>query len=321
VKFNFLPPKGGRVERSHKVHATLDSLSRLQARASGFSFLPQQPLNSLLAGRHASRLRGRGLNFDEIRHYLPGDDVRCMDWKVTARMRKPHVRVYTEERDRSVLLIVDQRRTMFFGSRRCMKSVAAAEVAALAAWKVLDSGDRLGGLVFNDERMDWIAPHGSRQRVMHFLGRLVELNQALSIDVTQETNAEQLDEALKRISQLAKHDCLVIVVTDGFGVSEETVRLAARIQQRNDLIWIRIFDQFESELPNVGRANFSLGPTRMTVDTSTARLRERFGAQFEEQMAWARNSALRAEVPHIPIDAGKDVAWQIRRLLGQGGLQ
>ena len=90
-------------------------------------------MHSILAGRHASRLRGRGLNFEEIRRYLPGDDTRNMDWKVTARMRKPHVRVYTEERDRPCLLVVDQRQSMFFGTRRCMKSVAAAEVAALAA--------------------------------------------------------------------------------------------------------------------------------------------------------------------------------------------
>jgi uncharacterized protein (DUF58 family) len=241
-----------------------------------------------------------------------------MDWKVTARMRKPHVRVYTEERDRSVLLVVDQRRSMFFGSRRCMKSVAAAEVAALAAWKVMDSGDRLGGLLFNDETMDWIAPHGSRQRVMQFLGRLASLNQALGAGSQLQANPGQLDEALGRAGKLAKHDCLVIVVTDGFGVTEQTVGLAARIQQRNDLVWVRIFDRFESELPDVGRASFSAGAASLTIDTSAPRLRHRFGAQFGEQMDWARNRALRAEVPHLPIDAGAEVAPQIRRLLGQG---
>jgi DNA polymerase III delta prime subunit len=98
----------------------------------GFSFLLRQPVYSILAGRHASRLRGRGLNFEEIRRYLPGDDIRNMDWRVTARTRRPHVRVYTEERDRPLLLVIDQRQSMFFGSRRAMKSVVAAEAAALA---------------------------------------------------------------------------------------------------------------------------------------------------------------------------------------------
>ncbi|MGD8898369.1 MAG: DUF58 domain-containing protein, partial [Acidobacteriota bacterium] len=102
----------------------------LEYRAEGYSFLPRQPVHSVLAGRHASRMRGRGLNFEEIRGYLPGDDIRTIDWKVTARTREPHVRVYTEERDRPALLLVDQRQSMFFGSRRAMKSVVAAEVAA-----------------------------------------------------------------------------------------------------------------------------------------------------------------------------------------------
>ena len=114
------------------VYVELDQLVRLQYRASGFSFLPRQPVHSLLAGRRGSRLRGRGLDFEEIRGYLPGDDIRTMDWRVTARTRKPHVRVYTEERDRPVLLVVDQRLGMFFGSRRAMKSVVAAVLEQVA---------------------------------------------------------------------------------------------------------------------------------------------------------------------------------------------
>ena len=114
-----------------QVTTTLDSLLRLKSEARGFSFLPRQPVSSLLAGRHASRLRGRGLAFEELRHYNQGDDVRTIDWKATARLRSPQVRVYSEERERPVLLVVDQRRPMFFGSRRAMKSVAAAEITAL----------------------------------------------------------------------------------------------------------------------------------------------------------------------------------------------
>src|SRR5215475_5939729 len=119
------------------VYATLEDLVRFRHRDMRFSFLPKQPVQSLLAGRHASRLRGRGLNFEEIRRYLPGDDIRQIDWKATMRTRKTQSRVYTEERERTVLLVVDQRITMFFGSVANMKSVTAAEVAALGAWRVL----------------------------------------------------------------------------------------------------------------------------------------------------------------------------------------
>ena len=144
------------------VYVTLDELVRLQHKASGFSFLPRQPVHSILSGRHASKLRGRGLNFEELRNYLPGDDTRNIDWKVTARTRVPHVRVYTEEKDRTVWLLIDQRVNMFFGSQQRMKSVVAAQVAAISAWRVLSVGDRVGALVFNDSEISVIQPHRSQ---------------------------------------------------------------------------------------------------------------------------------------------------------------
>src|SRR5215471_16922821 len=151
-------PKVSAQTRQSGVYADLDELVALQHRAHGFSFLPRQPLPSLLAGRHASRLRGRGLNFEEIRRYQMGDDIRQIDWKVTARTRKTHTRVFTEERERSTLLLVDQRLNMFFGSTKNMKSVTAAETAALAAWRVLSQQDRVGALVFNDSRVTEVRP-------------------------------------------------------------------------------------------------------------------------------------------------------------------
>src|ERR1700742_3614630 len=141
------------------AYADLGALIRLRFQAHGFSLLPRQPVHSILAGRHASRLRGRGLNFEEIRRYLPGDDVRQIDWKVTMRTGKTHCRVYTEEKERSVLLVVDQRLSMFFGSVKNMKSLTAAEVTALAAWRVVAQKDRVGAIVFNDTKIAEVRPH------------------------------------------------------------------------------------------------------------------------------------------------------------------
>ena len=100
------------------IYTNLHALVRLRYGSEGFNYLPRQPVRSMLSGRRRSRLRGRGLDFDELRHYRPGDDIRTMDWRVTNRTGKPHVRVYTEERDRPVIAVVDQRLPMFFGSRR-----------------------------------------------------------------------------------------------------------------------------------------------------------------------------------------------------------
>ena len=168
------------------VRTSLETLVGLKGEARGFSFLPRQPITSLLAGRHSSRLRGRGLDFEELRHYQPGDDIRTMDWRATARLRAPHVRVYTEERERPVLLVVDQRMPMFFGSRRAMKSVVAAEIAALGAWRALSSGDRVGGIVFNDHEITDLVPHRSQARLLRLLHEVVRFNRMLADQAGEE---------------------------------------------------------------------------------------------------------------------------------------
>src|SRR5262245_51129175 len=199
------------------VYVTLGDLVALQHRTHGFSFLPRQPVQSLLAGRHASRLRGRGLNFEEIRRYQIGDDIRQIDWKVTARTRKTHSRVFTEERERTTLLLVDQRITMFFGSVQKMKSVIAAETAALAAWRVLAQKDRVGALVFNDSDIVEIRPQRSHSTVMRILKAVVEQNHALSLTAGLHSNPGMFNEALRRCDRLARHDCLVCMISDAAG--------------------------------------------------------------------------------------------------------
>ena len=163
-----------------QVYVSLGQLMALQFQARGLSFIARQPQGSLLAGNHASRLRGRGLNFDELRRYQPGDDLRHLDWRASLRTGKPVVRSYTEERDRPALIVVDQRMSMFFGSVRSFKSAVAAQLAALAAWMVFGAGDRVGGVVFNDERIDAVAPLRSRKRVEALCTRIVQHNQALN---------------------------------------------------------------------------------------------------------------------------------------------
>ncbi len=136
---------GSPVESSiGRVYVDPSHLAKLEFLARGLSFVAPAPLSSILSGNHASRLRGRGLNFEEIRSYLPGDDVRHIDWKVSLRLGKAQVRAYTEERDRPMLVVVDQRMSMFFGSSRAFKSVVAAEVVALAVWMGFAAGDRVG---------------------------------------------------------------------------------------------------------------------------------------------------------------------------------
>lgn len=299
------------------VYVSLPELIALQHKARGFSFLPRQPIHSLLAGQHASRLRGRGLDFEELRHYQFGDDVRQIDWKATNRTRRTQLRVFSEERERTVLLVVDQRLSMFFGSQRCMKSVTAAETAGLAAWRVIFVKDRIGAVVFNDSTIAEMRPQRSRGRVMQILGAVIEQNHALAIDVGLNANASMLNEALGRAERLATHDALVCLITDGQGADEETQRLATRIARHNDVLVVLVFDPLEVDLPNAGLVVFSEGARQLEVNTGSERLRTAFRASFDERLERARKFLLRREVPLIPISTAEDVAEQLRRLLGR----
>jgi uncharacterized protein (DUF58 family) len=133
-----------------EIAVTLDDLMRYEWLVQTGKLLPSHPVYSILAGRHSSKLRGRGLDFEEVRPYIPGDDIRNIDWRVTARTGKTHSKVFTEEKERPTFILLDQTSWMFFGSTRFAKSVSAAQAAALGAFYTIKRGDRTGGIIFKE---------------------------------------------------------------------------------------------------------------------------------------------------------------------------
>lgn len=301
-----------------RIHVTLDHLAALAAHA-GFDFLPRQPVGSVLSGRRASRLRGRGLEFEEIRAYLPGDDIRAMDWRVTARTGAPHVRVTREERDRPALILVDQRQAMFFGSKLNMKSVTAAEAAALAAWRILAAGDRVGGLVFSDTTMRDVRPARSQGAVLRALGLLAEANGALSATAAHVADAPaMLNRALERAAGIVTHDWLVLVVSDFDGANEASFRTLSRMARGNDLVLALVHDPMAQEVPKTGRVVVGDGRLQVELDLSTSRVQENLAAAGGERLrnllAWQE----RLDAAILPLGTGEDTFQQLRRLFGFG---
>src|SRR5215471_10104626 len=231
------------------VYVDLDELIALEHRGRKVSFLPRRRVHSLLSGRFASRLRGRGLNFEEIRDYRAGDDVRAIDWKVTARLREPHIRVFNEERDRQAILVVDQRLSMFFGSRLSMKSVTAAQAAAIGAWRILAAGDRVGGIVFNDSDLAEVRPRRSRATALQILSTIVARNQALGVGRGLATAPSMLNTALQRARRLALHDAAVIIISDFDGADDETRKMIGAMTRHNDVVGLLVHDPLQSDLP------------------------------------------------------------------------
>jgi uncharacterized protein (DUF58 family) len=298
------------------VYVDLDELIGLEQRGRRISFLPRQPVHSLLSGRFASRMRGRGLNFEEIRDYRPGDDVRSIDWKVTARLQKPHVRVFNEERDRQALLVVDQRLSMFFGSRLSMKSVTAAQAAAIGAWRVLGVGDRVGAIVFNDSDLVEIGARRSRATVLQILSAIVAQNEVLGVGRGLVTAPIMLNTALEHATRRALHDATIIVISDFDGADDATRKMIGAMTQHNDVVALLVHDPLQSDLPASAAMTVTDGELQIQLEVGRDSVRQGIMQMTEARLrgvfAWTRELG----VPVLPLSAAEETAPQLRRLLG-----
>jgi uncharacterized protein (DUF58 family) len=301
-----------------RVYTPLSHLQSLEPAARKLSFLPRQPANSVLSGRHASRLRGRGLSFEELRDYLPGDDIRTIDWKVTARTGSPHVRVYTEERDRPSYLLVDQRMSMFFGSTLNMKSVTAAEAAAIAAIRILDQGDRVGGIIFDDNEVVEIPAKRSRRSLDRFLTRIAEKNLALSADVGKVAEPLHLNRPLESLTKIVTHNHLVIVFSDFDQVDDQTEELLRTISAHNDLILCLVIDPFGQSLPEKLRITASDGELQFQIDSEDKQAFAAIARSARERIQHVYDWQKALDLSVIPLTTGEETVPQLVRLLQEG---
>jgi uncharacterized protein (DUF58 family) len=241
-----------------------------------------------------------------------------MDWKVTARTRSPHVRVYTEEKDRAVVLIVDQRINMFFGTRDKLKSVTAAELAALGAWRAVKVGDRVGAVVFNDTEIVDIRPQRSQKTVMSILGTVIRMNHELQADSSVEPNPDMLNRALEKALRLVPHDALIVMISDYFGVNEQTERLTARMAEHNDVLALLVHDPIRLQ-PAEQTLTVSDGALQMEIDLADMRVREKLAEDYRDEEQHIKRFLNRLAAPFLMVSNEGDVVDQVRRLLGVPG--
>jgi uncharacterized protein (DUF58 family) len=297
------------------AYAELDSLIALQFKARGFALTHSQPMHSLLFGRHSSHVRGRGLDFEEMRNYVLGDDVRRIDWRVTARMQKPFVRVYSEERDRPTMVVVDQRINMFFGSRVSMKSVVAAEIAALAAWRVFQQGDRIGAFIFNDDETEQVPIHRSRGNVLRILDRIAHQNKQLRGNLPVQSRPERLNEVLRAVTRVCHHDALIIIASDFDGANQNTRDLLLNLSRSNDVVCCLTYDPLAVKLPAAEQFVVSNGELQVELLLGQEKIRKSIldasDTRIRSILAWQKEIG----VSVLPISTADDVAAQIHHLL------
>ena len=307
----------GSVIADGSVYVSLEQLMLLEYRVRDLSFLSRQPLSSVLSGSHAARLRGRGLSFDELRQYTPGDDLRHLDWRASLRYSKPFVRSYTEERDRPTLLLVDQRMSMYFGSRQCFKSVTAAQLGAIGAWMAFHAGDRVGGLVFNDQQIDTVRPLRSRARVEALCSAVVRHNQALHASHVDDEQPEQLDRVLRQCLGIAGHDHLIVIISDFSGVTDHTLQLLRQLRAHNDVLALQVFDPIALQLPEQGRVMVTQGELQVELEIARRQVHRPLGEFLSARLKAVAALLRRSQVPLMMFSTGRDSLVQLRAELGR----
>ena len=296
------------------VFISLQDLLKMEHHARNFSFQARkQKVRSILGGKHASKLRGRGLDFEEVRNYVAGDDIRNIDWKVTARTQKTHSKVFSEEKEKPALIVVDQSKSMFFGSQRKTKSVVAAEVAALAAFRILKEGDRVGGIVFADEGIDIIYPKRDRKNILRFFEKIVERNRQLEHSSPVKFE-EALKETLAKIRNIVTHDFLVLIISDFQRYSPEVIKFISQTAQHNDVVLVKVYDPMEKEIPKT-KLVAGDGEKQIFVDGESKNLRQSFLEGFEKDYTSFEGQVKKHRIPLMLIDTVSDVQEQFKAIL------
>ena len=222
------------------------------------------------------RSRGRGIDYVESRVYQPGDDIRSMDWRVTARSGRPHTKLYQQENARQVYLLVDFGASMFFGTRRAFKSVAAAETAALLCWAAVQRGARMGALINNATRIVHVRDRDGRRGALAILQALVSLGNARGPEPT----VTPLSATLRRARHVFRPDALMIVISDFAALAGDAEQELARLGQKHQLLLIQVYDPLEASPPPPGHYAITDGRDATVIDTRSASLRTDYESYF-----------------------------------------
>ncbi|WP_210395538.1 DUF58 domain-containing protein [Motiliproteus sediminis] len=234
--------------RLHGIYPALDELVALHRFAGRCSLAARRVSHSPLAGEWRTHQRGRGIDFDQVRAYQAGDDIRAIDWRVTARRQAPHTKLYREERERPVLLAADLRSPMFFGSRVCYKSVQACAVATLLSWIALAGRDRVGGVVFGDDQHYDIRPQRSRHSVLALIQQLQQFASRLTTPCPI-TPAAPLSQLLDKLLPTAHTGAALFILSDFHDLDQRCEQRLFQLARHNDLTLIQVRDPLEMNLP------------------------------------------------------------------------
>lgn len=276
----------------------LKKVRRIEIKARGLS-------RQIFAGQYHSAFRGRGMAFSEVREYAVGDDVRDIDWNVTARYARPYVKVFEEERELTVMLMVDMSASLSFGTEVETKRELTAEVAATLAFSAIQNNDKIGVLFFTDRIEKYVPPAKGKKHILYIIRELLEFR--------PQSRATDLSVPLSYLTRLVKKRCTAFLISDFQSEPdsyEKTLLMSAR---KHDIVAIRIFDRREADLPNVGLMRFRDTETGQThwVDTADGSVRKAYAYAYEQRQAALAVLLKRCGVDATEIRTGQDFVQQL----------
>ncbi len=252
----------------------------------------------LFSGEYSSTFKGRGMSFSEVRDYQYGDDIRNIDWNVTARSGDPHVKVFEEERELTVIFLVDMSRSSFFGTVNQFKSEINTEICATLGFSALTNHDKVGAILFTDSVEKYIPPKKGRNHLLRIIRELIYFEPSGS--------GTNVGEAIKYLNNVIKKRSIAFVLSDFMDTDYDTVlKIAAR---KHDIIGVRVYDDLEARLPNVGLINVedSESGLKQLVDTSSKRIRKMYADHFEERTAYFFNAFQKTGASILTINTKED---------------
>jgi uncharacterized protein (DUF58 family) len=283
----------------------IDELIELRHRSHALGLAARHRVTSVLAGLYASVFRGQGMNFEETREYQPGDEIRYMDWRVTARTGTPHLKVFREERERAVMLCVDTGAHMRFGTRGTFKSIQAARAAALLGWAASINKDRVGALLYGGsaDELRFFAPSRARRSFWRMLQGLAD--QEATVPPSPE---DLLTRALDSLVRVTPTGGLVILVGDLNRDVSRVEPLLGRLVQRHEVVLVPVDDPADRDIPDIGRVVFrTTDGERREINTASAEGRARYAAEWDARRGDLQRVASRLGIALIPVSTRDDV--------------
>lgn len=293
------------------VTTTLSELIALQRYAQTVCYRPEG--YAVRAGNHLSKLRGRGMDFAEVRNYQAGDEIRHMEWRVTARTGRPHVKLYQEERERPVILLVDFSPSMYFGTRIAFKSVVAARLAAILAWTVARHGDRVGGLLFSANTHHEFTPRGRKGGVLPFLAALCQYTEeipALSSPILPESRS--LSYGLLRLRRVVRPGSIVVLISDFYTLDKDSEQHLTRLRSHNDILAYHLCDPLELAPPKPQQYVLTDGRDELLLDTTAHSVKRSYAKFCEQRISNLQTQLQRMQLQYIQVTAETNLPQLVR---------